>query len=92
MATTRGGRRATSLPEHPIDVKARELRGSSTPRQDFADAVDDLLGEWSMGGLAKPIEVFTDHVRTLARAATEAEKRLGRRLSDKPVIEPWEGS
>ena len=76
---------------HPIDVRADEVRLAEVPRQSAADGIDEILGEWSMSGLATPPETILDHVRTLIIACLEEEKAraLAVRLTREPVAEPW---
>lgn len=81
--------RPTPPPPHPIDVAAAAIRVSETPRQHMAEAIDDLLGEWQMEGLAAPAVTFLEWVRTLAYACDAREKELGLGLRRVPTAEPW---
>ena len=89
MGTTHQRGRHTPPPTHPIDERAAAIRGSDTPRQDFAAALDDINGEWQMGGLVTPAITVLDWVRTLAFACDERERELGLKLRRVPVAPPW---
>lgn len=76
---------------HPIDSRAQAVREAAVPRQALADAIDEILGDWSMGGLATPPVTVLDHLRTLCLACIETEEREERNRSMRrsPVADPW---
>lgn len=73
-----------------VDALARQLRRSTRPRRDLADALDWYLGAWGSAGLPTPALAVRDHLDTLARAAAEAEARQERGRKPEPVEAAWD--
>jgi hypothetical protein len=71
-----------------VDAVARDLRVSSRPRRDLAEALDWYVGEWAASGYVAPCLAALDHLRTLAAAAAEAERHHGGTRPG-PVDDPW---
>jgi hypothetical protein len=85
------GRRSTPPEPHPIDALARTFRESDTPRQDFANEVDDLIVAWAARGYVEQTVTVFDWIRTLAYAADAREADLGMKVRRDPAAAPWEG-